>query len=993
MIQHILKIFTFSIFVLLGISQTYAQVVVPFAPRTSDQALGDFKGVTNYRLQGDFKMLGNTNMTTVSAAGVVESNSMVMRYVDVDTDPNTINSSSSTLVLDNPDCSEIIYAGLYWTGRAHNIDAPGIDSSPVSFPVNRYASAEWYHVTNNGNLGSGSMTIGRQGNSNNFYPRYIFNLGGGTTVIFEFTNSTGNNRLRYSINGGSWINIGNQGQSLNPGTNGGTVTNGVQSVFSLYEPIVISGVEFHQFVRYAQTNGSIANYQNATNNAVKVKVRAGRSTQKQLNKRTVKLKMGSNEYIDVPAASTNIHFPTTGEGAMYAAYADVTEYVREHGAGEYFVADMALQEGYGGSTGYYGGWGMVIIYRDVNKSWRDITVFDGFGYMTSSGSTVNLDVTGFRAVQNGNVNVTLGMMAGEGDKDITGDFFRIRNRSNNNSYTTLSHTGNSTTDFFNASVVTGGNPRNPNYVNNTGLDIARFDLNNAGNSIINNSQTSTRFQFGTGGDTYIIHNIVFAVDAYVPEVIGENRPSPDFGTPPINGQTIVPGQEFEFKLDIYNKGDEAVNNTKIEIPIPSNLHYVSSIPSQGSGSVKIPDNTVAKWVAPVGAPTGATPENTAGGIIVWDIGALPKDDTKSILQGFLKYRLRVSNNCVLLATGTCGLEVKINGKISGAGATSGTIVSSDLVRDYGNGTCAGPVYDDFISTIKLSAEFLQGCNPPVEDGVMQFKAFCEVPAGGFPRADVIDKYPFGTKFFSEVPESYTSIEGLVDGDFPVNADGSRKMYYVMVPGMEAGCYAKLEISVDKVTTEPIAQDIAVCFGEEVVLNVNLSQLGQTNSYNLYYFNSAGTQQLSEAPKPTSEGKHTYWVAEGKDGCFGPKKEFTITINALPEITAEVADIEVCTNFNASATVSTTGTGLTYMWEYSTTGGTTWETLENSTFSEKIVLGNGTIEVKYADVQINGTKVRLKISNGQCNATSNVFEIKVKDCPAVTNPMLLNRGIQ
>jgi hypothetical protein len=243
------------------------------------------------------------------------------------------------------------------------------------------------------------------------------------------------------------------------------------------------------------------------------------------------------------------------------------------------------------------------------------------------------------------------------------------------------------------------------------------------------------------------------------------------------------------------------------------------------------------------------------------------------------------------------------------------------------------------------------------------------------------------------PKSYVSSDGVVEGDFPVDANGSKKMYYVMVPGMEAGCYARLEISVEKVTSEPIAQNITACIGEIIVLKNELSQIGVDNQYELVYFNADGTQQLSEVPNPTAVGVYSYQVAEGKDGCIGPKKQFTVTINALPEIRGTVDNIEVCTNFDASATVPTTGTGLTYKWEYLNTGSNTWQTLTNNTFSNKIVVTGNAIEVKFAEAQVHGVKVRLKISNTTCSATSNVFEIKVKDCPTVTNPMLLNRGFQ
>src|SRR5690606_22998462 len=203
-----------------------------------------------------------------------------------------------------------------------------------------------------------------------------------------------------------------------------------------------------------------------------------------------------------------------------SAYVDVTDYVRNNGnAGLYHVADIALVEGDGGSTGYYGGWGMVVVYENSQMKWKDITVFGGHAYVAGN-TTVShtLDVAGFNSAQNGPVNLKLGVMAGEGDRNISGDYFKMRKHSDN-TFESLNHSGNSTTNFFNSSILTDG-ARFPDLLNNTGLDISIFDLDNSNNSLIGNNQTSTRFEYGSTQDTYIIFNITFAVDAYIPESEG-----------------------------------------------------------------------------------------------------------------------------------------------------------------------------------------------------------------------------------------------------------------------------------------------------------------------------------------------------------------------------------------------------------------------------------------------------------------------------------------
>ena len=111
---------------ILGIQPSNAQLLKPFTPRTP-----------LYQIKGDFTLLGNTNITLVNYTN--EGNNGLgsyVKYVDVDGDPLTWNSSSATLQFSteneaDPDCSSILFAGLYWSGRAH--DAP----SPLEFTAYR----------------------------------------------------------------------------------------------------------------------------------------------------------------------------------------------------------------------------------------------------------------------------------------------------------------------------------------------------------------------------------------------------------------------------------------------------------------------------------------------------------------------------------------------------------------------------------------------------------------------------------------------------------------------------------------------------------------------------------------------------------------------------------------------------------------------------------------------------------------------------------------
>lgn len=169
------KIFLFlQLFFLLGIMFTAnAQVMVPFTQRTSQYS--PTKKI--YNVKGDFTMLGNTNLTLQSYSNTTNNNNNTMVYVDVDGNSiaglggsPTFNSSAATLSLStengaNPSCSRIVYAGLYWTGRA---DQSGTASNT-------------FNVT---------KTINGTSYTKNFDKRKIMFKGPGATSYTQFLAST-----------------------------------------------------------------------------------------------------------------------------------------------------------------------------------------------------------------------------------------------------------------------------------------------------------------------------------------------------------------------------------------------------------------------------------------------------------------------------------------------------------------------------------------------------------------------------------------------------------------------------------------------------------------------------------------------------------------------------------------------------------------------------------------------------------------------------------
>lgn len=1062
----------------LSTNATAQEVVKAFTQRTSTHAQTDYikpgSGGKIYNLRGDFKMAGNTNLmlTNYTDNG---SNNTDMSYVDIDLDGTTINSSSSFLDITNDACTEIVYAGLYWSGRANT----GNMSFNVSGTVQTAGTTttQTLNHTHNGtnNLDATTVTINRNGTNNNYYAVQLVKIG---NKDFEFTiNNDGTINKRERVNNGTWSastlvaatitdNTSSNSSESTSGTtsnttsalsdNGNTETetrietrtrtqttvisgikvytlatpitytyNGVQYTISVVASYFMSSASRDRVETRTQTrtrtkrsngswrnwsswsgwsnwdNGAYGNYgqavynvtdfTNVNNNYVTIqgpKTSIGTTNYNgTLTKNVIKFKKENGTYQTIIANTSDIQYPNGNYNDIYAAYADVTEYVRTNKGGNYFVADLATTAGDdSGSTGYYGGWGLVVVYANPTMKWRDITVFDGYAYMQGN-NYEEFSLTGFQAAQGGSVNITMGMMAGEGDRSIEGDNFRIQTGTSTN-WTYLSHSGNSTNNFFNSSIQVDG-VRNPSLVNNTGIDIAKFDVPNPNNSIIGNGQTSTKFRYGSDGtsssgnrDTYVIYNVVFAVDAYVPETEVLAQITPTAG---VDINNLQPNDEVTLTADIFNYGSDAISNGNLQITIPAGMQLVSTSVNTNSqtasGATASYSFNTPTWINPTGG-SNAIPAASLGGILEWKLGNVP---TQNLVNGnkvpmaTLTYKLKVTDNCVILQASkdNCILLPEVEGKITGKGVNSGANFEQVLITGYNADCNNSPIYGGLNMEIKPLPTFLDNCsaNNPVVNEVRMFKRFCSVAGNVIPRTEITSVYPIGTKFYTD-----GGVE--VIGDFAVNANGTVINYRAVLSGAPISCYLKLATQIDVITTQPTTTNVTVCQGESIVLNNQPSNA----AYQLFYFqNQTDTTQMTGEPAPTTAGVHTYWVAEGTTNgsttCFGPKKSFTITINAAP--TALVLEnVELCTFADYVSTIN--ANGATATWEYY--NGATWVVVNTQLAGVAIVANQ--LKITKAPATLNGTKFRVKLTNtNNCSSVSNEMTLTVKGCQMPVNPMI------
>lgn len=886
-----------------------AQVKVPFTQRTS--VYSPTKKI--YSIKGDYTMIGNTNMTlqTYSDAGQNGNNTMI--YVDVDGIASTLNSSSAVLGLSSengslPACSKILYAGLYWTGRAHD------GTSPNTFSVSKLLTGQTAQSVSQSYTASTAvpniqystytMAVTRFGTAAPYTVRYSFTSSGNTTYLFEFRNSSP--YIYYSTNGGSsWTPAG--GESV---TNNGNIR--TVSFTPLNIKVGSLTVAVSSLVRDSRTDQTLATYQATATASGTVSGTTGTSfyINKNYDKSIVYLKHdNATNYTQISASdasfTTNIYYPTTTDGYMYSAYAEITDYVNQYGLGNYTVADMALREGNGGGTGFYGGWGMVVVYENSKMNWRDITLFDGFGYMASTGGTVDLPVSGFNTAQSGAINMKLGVLAGEGDRPIVGDYFWIRDYTNTN-WIPLRHDGNSTTNFFNSSILTAGNTRNPNLLNNTGIDLSMFSLANPNNSVITNNQTSTTFRYGTTGDTYIITCLAMAVDAYVPEIEAVNLPVKVNGSDYTPSTTLKPGDFITFTTNVYNYGNEMVNNAQIKVPMPYIANYFSS-----SATVNFsPATNVVNYYPAMGAT----------GTLVWDVGNLPvvnpPENRKSTILGTLTYTVKVTEDCNILKTSTCALNLTIDGDVNGQGAISQTVLTDkNFIEAYSTGNCEGnPVYTPVNFPIDASAYVNIYCN---DVQVVKSYTYCNV-SGGIPVTEVLGYFPGGSRFYNEYPLEEPYTEYTVSNPFPPTIGTTT--YYAIPPGTGT-CYYEFKIIVNNITTTPtVTSPLTYCQNDAAA---PLTGTKTDNSYTLYYYTTStgGSPLTSLTPSTTTPGTFTYYVAEGLSPQCVSTNRVGITVNVVATPASPVVTNQTfCPNSGTQSFIAVATSGNTLQWYTAATGG-------------------------------------------------------------------------
>jgi len=898
---------------------TFGQVVeqVPFNPRTSPFA----GNKTMYNIKGDFVTMGNTNLTWHRVYGF--DRDLVNNWMAfVNTDPlyaNILrNSSSSTLKFSteqeaNPDCSRVLYAGLYWTGRSYNIPPATFPSVPNYDPANypdylfnnssdsvpvvvwrtdtNYVVVDeiyqWYPSGSNV-PGLGAMTIccnssGGSGHTQVYtFPGVIriamafrngpvvdTDCGIGTTVPFNSNGSVRVSKQDWVGPPTNWTPIESWSDIYNIPA---PPTNAVG-----FAPITFSmnGIDSVQISGIAGASNCSGGSQQVriTTKVMRIDIFDVVDTIIWYRKDEIKLRHANDQYFTLRAQANDIYYPQGDvQTGVYVAYADITDYVNQWGEGEYLVADLALQAGPSGTPGLYGGWGMVVVYENEKMIPRSVSVLDGYTFMNGPGNLFNIHIDGFNPVQEGAVGINVGVMAGGGAANLTGDAFSI-SLSSGLDYTLIPNpVTNIENNFFASTVYTGGLARNPNYANNTGMNITMMGLGNILNENIENDQHNTTFRFAAGNDTYVLYSLAASVFAHISEPQIECIAQTIDGTPvtdPTNA-IALPGSIVQYTLKLRNKGSEPLENLKIETLIPYLTEFVSA-------NIMTYDTRVVSRAI-------FDPLAGAMGQIIWEVDYLPLTTTAADdVFAELILTLKVTEDCNLLAvSGTCEPVLILNGETSGVGAL--THFAFDGVRFvYGfveSGPCENdPIYTPTVIHINSECEettrIINVCFPSDATSIPY-----EIIANAFPQStrfyDIIDTennipLPSSTEFTSANP--FPAISGVKYYALPSVFTGA---------GIEA-CYWEFIINV---TTYPefLIDEITPKCGGDTVNLMDYVSVTPDNAIPYFYSDPGATLRIDSIVTPIVSTNY-YVVAIIPMG-MGCVSDTMIRVVVLPTLVEE-----------------------------------------------------------------------------------------------------------
>ncbi|MEN9304184.1 MAG: hypothetical protein RL264_2613, partial [Bacteroidota bacterium] len=623
-----------------------------------------------------------------------------------------------------------------------------------------------------------------------------------------------------------------------------------------------------------------------------------------------KIRVNSGSYQTLTADQT-IDAQSLGTHPSYYCFKDITSIVNSAGIRARFtVADVVTQTG-GGNL--WGGWSIIVVYKNVFQSMRNLSVFDGFANV-GIGNSVDIPISGFTTPPSGPVSFELGVVSYEGDRGSTGDQLQFNG---NGTFINVFDALHPTNDFFNSTISNLGTVttfRNPSLNNTLGLDASTFSPTNTSFNYIGNNASSATIRITTSSENILARAVTSAIDIYEPDLRADVRVSD------IDGGTIDPGDILEYTVVGKNIGSDLSLNTYLENTIDDRVDFVpGSIsvtygPNLGSKTDATGDDqgeynsTTRKIRVRVGTGANGT---TGGQMLASSTGA---DST------VIKFRVKVKDECMMFQ---CNPTIYNVAYIYGKGNISG--------NDYNNNGLS----DTYNS---------QGCPVVLSNALTINVSGCPTTTINYPTTCANSSLQLSTTYSVNATYNWSGPNGFTSNIHnpvinPATSSNSG-IYTLTVSFASLTCsltLSKLVIIRPLPTINQSSLNHVTCFGQNNG-SVQISASGATSPYNYLWSNGSTSTSLSNL------GPGTYSVTVTDN--FGCQNTASYTITEPPVLTASAS---ITSNYNgrniscngaADGAATVTISGGTAPYSISWSNGATTQNISN--------LGPGTYTATITD---------------------------------------------
>ena len=379
----------------------------------------------------------------------------------------------------------------------------------------------------------------------------------------------------------------------------------------------------------------------------------------------VKLKINSGSYLTLNADYLKDN--TTGY-ISYHCFKDITSYINTNGLNDlYTLANVVTDVG---GKNLYGGWTIVIVYKNNTMTTRNLTVFDGLANVSAGASTVDIPISGFQTPLSGPVTFEIGLVAYDGDRSLTGDQLMFKGAS---SFINISDALHPSTDVFNSTISRNGvlTPlRNPNYNNTLGYDANIFSPNNTTKNYIGNNAISGTIRQTTGGETYLTQVVTFAIDVYEPDLRSAVRVR-NLTHP--GATNALPGDTLEYQVNGLNIGSDPSINTFITDTIEGNAFYIpNSIEILSGPNAGVKTDASGDDHAEYYAATKSIKVRIGTGANAY-LGGQVNNSPSGADSTLFKFKVKVSDDCAYMY---CDNTINNRAFITGTGNVSGNTFSN-----------------------------------------------------------------------------------------------------------------------------------------------------------------------------------------------------------------------------------------------------------------------------------------------------------------------------